>query len=339
MNRLFFFVSSTIGLVFFSAILFAPVTHAQNAEQFLIPSGKPLILNLTPELPRPGQNVSARVESLSIDLNRATISWTVNGKSVSRAVGQKEITFTAGGVGSVTTVKVTAILGNITASESITIRPADVDLVWEAKTFTPPFYKGKALYPAQGDVVITALPNFSQGVNPKNLIYTWKKDGEVIGKSSGYGRQSITLSGSVISRPLNVSVTVSTTDGRTNGTGKIVLAPQNPKVIFYEDNPLTGVQYQTALNGEFTLRNDEIKLLAMPYFYSAITSHDGNNQNYKWKINNRTVDAVNDGSNSIVLRKPQTASGQSAISVQVNNLSRILQLGDGSTIINFSTTQ
>ncbi len=84
-------------------------------------------------------------------------------------------------------------------TKDIPITPEDLDIIWQANSYVPPFYEGKALFPPVGTVSFVAMPGFidSNGnpVNPKKLIYTWSQDTTVLGDKSGYGKNVLTVQG------------------------------------------------------------------------------------------------------------------------------------------------
>ena len=92
-----------------------------------------LSVGITPELPEPGGQVIVDVESFVADLDRSEIRWSLDGTELTRAVGAKEVGFTAGPIGTVHRLTITAVTPNSgTLSKTITIAPATVDLIWEA---------------------------------------------------------------------------------------------------------------------------------------------------------------------------------------------------------------
>ncbi|MFQ5754351.1 MAG: hypothetical protein ACE5HI_20410, partial [bacterium] len=149
--------------------------------------GEVILFDVSPENPRPGQIVTVAIESFSVDLDRASsITWLVNGEAVNRGAGVKQIQFETGELGSVSVVDVVVRGTDIgTVSESVTIRPTEVDLIWEAGVYTPPFYSGKALPSSESEITIVAVPQLvtSSGnkLKSSDLIFTWKKDGKVLG--------------------------------------------------------------------------------------------------------------------------------------------------------------
>ena len=63
-----------------------------------------IVLVLSPANPRAGENVTARISSIATDLNKAKISWTLNGQLSIESVGQKSFSFRVGTVGTQTSI-------------------------------------------------------------------------------------------------------------------------------------------------------------------------------------------------------------------------------------------
>src|SRR3989338_635002 len=117
--------------------------------------GTELAMSISPEHPRPGESVMVSVESYNIDLNRSEAHWFVNDKPIKTGTGGKQLQVLAGRNGEATSVRVVVLGENgTTYSASIIFRPAEVNLLWQAESYTPPFYKGKALMPYQGTVLV-----------------------------------------------------------------------------------------------------------------------------------------------------------------------------------------
>ena len=115
---------------------------------------------IDPVYPKPGSQVAVTIEAYGIDLNTSNISWTVDGKVAREGKGEKILSTTAGKEGSVTTIEATITpSGGETIKKRFFINPQTVDIIWEARTYTPPFYKGKSAYTPYQGVVFDAMPN------------------------------------------------------------------------------------------------------------------------------------------------------------------------------------
>ena len=325
----------SITLSIFAVSLFA---------QAQIPGfGEVVLFDVSPENPRPGQIVTIDIESFSVDLDRAdSITWVLDGTVLKRGAGIKRIQFEAGQLGSKSVIDVVvrgASMGTI--SESITIRPTEVDLLWEASSYTPPFYKGKALPSSDAEITIVAISQFvtSSGskLDSSDLIFMWKEDGKVLGSQSGRGRDSIKIKGPKIFSSTLIQVDVSSLGSTLQGKGLEVIASVQPKIIFYENDTILGMRYENALNGGFSLLNEEVNITAHPYFFSGskrvISDFD-----YSWKVNGSKVSASPEDESSIVLRQVGAGEGEASVSLDIQNLDRILQSARASFSIIFGGT-
>ncbi len=323
-----------VAIIFFSVLAIPLYVSAQlNSSQ----SGD-INVELIPENPNPNQVVNVNITSFTTDLNAAKISWRLNGTEKQSGTGLKTFSFSVGDIGTLTTLAVIAVTNDgKTIQKTVEIRPSTVDLVWQSESFTPPFYKGKALFIAQNKITFVATPHINNGsaeISPKNLIYTWKLNNQVVDDASGYGKTSYTLIGSIIPRPLDVTVGVSSPSGGVSGLGHIVVEPGNPNIIFYNKDPLYGIQFQKALNENVSLDSQEISVIAIP-FYFGILSLPTAYMDFKWAINGTPVDN-NNTSNIETFRQKVGTVGVSNISVKITNTEKILQYVSGNFNLEFN---
>ncbi len=325
------------ALFIFSILCFGlfDVSHAQLLQD--LPGSNPLQVTVSPQNPRPGQKVTISIRSFSIDLERSEIAWGVDGALAQNGTAQTSFTTIAGKSGTEQTinVQVTSATGSV-FNKSLIIRSGDIEILWQSKSYTPPFYKGKALYPIQGDITAVAVPHlFQNGVelNPRELIYAWEKDGKKQQSASGYGKNTIKLPSEFGSKTIELAVTVSSLDGNSVGTRRITITPQNPQIVFYEDSPLYGPIYSNALTSSLFLSSDEIRLRATPYYFSTNLPHSTFPLLFKWEINGTPVDEAN---SYITLRRTAGVSGTSIVSMSTTNNNKLFQNFKSSLKINFN---
>jgi len=321
--------------VFFSmmtVVLFLLFVGSVNAQG--LPFSASLTVTVRPENPRPGDVVSIDLQSFSTDLNGATISWIVGGTVVKSGLGEKSFSTTAPEIGDIKRVQARIFTSEGTSHlETIDIRPAIVDLLWEANTYIHPFYKGKRLHSAGGDLKIVAIPNVISGgikIPNRNLIFRWKRDNVVLGSKSGTGRNVLEISGSRLGKTENISVEVTTLDSRVSARGFTNIKVSRPKTLIYENNPLLGVVFEKSVTGAYDLVEREVKLEAYPLFFS-VNSRFSDDLSYEWRV---TGDDSSTDSN-ITLRRGE-GSGSASVSVAVKNLIHILQSGRRSLTVKFS---
>ncbi|GMQ95471.1 MAG: hypothetical protein BMS9Abin13_586 [Patescibacteria group bacterium] len=291
-----------------------------------------------PKYPDPYEKVSIEAISFLTDLNRAEIFWYVNDKLKERGVGKTRFSFSVGGVRSTSIVDlVIKTTEGKRVDKQISFRPVELSLLWEANTYTPPFYKGRALISPEGALKVVALPNFITAggtyIPAEKLVYVWKKDGEVLEKESGYGKRMFYIKAPIPFWDTNIEVEVSSLGGSLKAGKSVNIFPKNPKVIFYRDNPLGGVQYENAVGGELDLSRTEIAIKAEPYFFSVDDMEE--NLVYSWSMDDRTIEGDKE---RITFRQEEEGGvGISRISLAIQNLARTYQSASRSFLLNFKS--
>jgi hypothetical protein len=316
---------------FIALVLF--IASPLQADAQTVSFDRILQTNIQPKSPAPGQQVTISIENYTYDLARADISWSVNGVAVSKGIGMKTFTTTVGKAGAVTNVKV-----NIKTSEgtefdqTFPFSPATVDLVWEANTYAPSWYKGKALHTNEAITRIVAFPQIVSGgsmLKPENLIYKWSSDGSSVPDQSGYGERTFFLIGDIIARPKTISVEVTDTGGGVQASGSIVVEATEPVVRVYENNAIYGLLYNDSISS-FDLNKDEISLMAVPFFYS-ITGARSPEISYVWSSNGVNVNQKT----PFITFGNEGKEGTASVSLQINHVKNILQSASNGFNINF----
>ena len=287
-----------------------------------------IVLSISPQYPNPNQDTNATLSSHAINLDKANISWSVNGQEASVGIGKKSFSFKTGDLGSSTALSATIdTIDGQSISKTLTITGAGVDMLWEASdAYTPPFYKGKTLAPSQGSFKVVAIPNLTNQygkVNASNLSYAWTKDGNNQPDSSGWGKSSFTFQNSYLDKGNDVEVNVSDISGSTNASGKITLNTTNPKILFYENDPLLGVKWENALSDGFKINSNGETLNVEPYFFSPknISSPD---LTFDWSLNG-TIIQTPDPKNILSIKPEAGQSGNATIKVDINNTNTLFQ--------------
>ncbi len=319
--------------VFFCLVVFflAPFTplKAQLDQQFTDPNivkDRDINVTLTPDQPGPNQNVVITIGSYATDLNKATITWTVDGVQKLSGVGKTKISITTGSVGKKTEITIAIIVQEGTrVDKKIVITPAELDVLWEAPdTYTPPFYKGKALAAKESKVRFFGLPIQNDGsVNPGIYNYQWQKNFKIDQPSSGYGKYWFDTRNNYLDLKDTINVTASglSTFG---GTGSVTLSYLVPKIFFYEDSPTYGPQYQKLLNNGFSLGTKDLTLIAEPFFFSKKdNSITGKTLQYTWTVNNKPVPTPSTPNKLTVRGTTQT--GVARVSASITNTLTLFQ--------------
>jgi len=313
-----------------------PITS--SAQSINLPNAflNELAIEITPTYPKPNELVLVDLSLNTGDLNTANISWYQDNKLVLDGIGEKRYSFTTGPVGKETTIEIIIKLSDgVSFSKSFTVNPTSVDLVWEANSYVPPFYKGKALHPTQGSLKVVAIPEIIKNgkkANPQNLVYKWSNGINVYQNQNGYGKNYIIFSGSLIGIEEKISVLVTDPISGLSTHGYINIYPTDPEIVFYENSPYYGHIFDSAIASSFNLKTGEVQILATPYYFTKETR---DLLKYEWKLNNQLIPSLS-GSRTAIFKKPENQKGQSVISLQIENTNRILQQASNNLIMNFS---
>lgn len=304
-------------------LVFGLFQQAQAIDDFFV--------EFTPENPGPNTTVSAKANSYSFDINRASISWIVNGQTKLKGTGEKNFSFKTSDIGSITklSVLITTEKG-ASFRKDFSFRSADVDILWEALTYVPSWYKGKALPSSESLIRITAVPQFPESVSPSKLIYNWSVDFKNKPDVSGLGKRTFLLKSAQIFQENKISVMVSNYDRSITAEKNISIKIGQPKIIFYEENPLEGTRYNIVLQKDFQLTVEEVIIRAEPYFFSRKNLEK---LSYEWTMNGRKI-LPETFSNILSLVRGEQ-SGKSVIGLKINNPINIMQFAENSLNINF----
>ncbi len=329
MKYAIFLLIMACGLGFSSAVLAQVGTDLNKTN---------IDVSIIPENPKPNEQVRVSVVSYGTNVNSANITWKINGKTIKTGIGEKVFDFVAGDMNTTTTldIVVTTREGEV-INKTFNIKPSSVDLIWQAEAFAPPFYKGKVLFSHQDKITFIAIPHITSANGAefgiKNLVYKWKKNGSVADSSSGYGKNTYTFTGSLISRPLNIEVEVSTADNSGTGYASSNVAPIEPFVLFYNKSPIYGIEFQKALQGTVGLDNSkELTVVGMPFFFGT-KKPESPELNYKWAINGTPIN--NGNKTEQVFRQKEGTTGTSNISLSIENSAKILQYANSQFNLSF----
>ena len=326
--------------------IYSQLNNSPEAKQLqdLINNYKPLTsesvtdtldITVTPETPVPDQAYTIKVANYSTDLNSAKISWYENGKLIRSAYGAITFQDVAPKAGQVSTIiLIIQTKEGRTITQDIKIAPANVNIYWQADTYVPPFYKGKRLYTHQSDVTFVAIPDFlSNGtsLNPKNLIYKWKKDNDVPPDSSGFGKMSMVWNANYVIRPYSVSVESYDLNKNNDAIASIDMQSSTPSLIMYENNSTYGVMFNKTLSSSLDL--DKLSFIMEAYPLNvAVQSKNIDSLDYTWSINGSATDSPI--KSRMALKRDTDTPGTASISLRVQKSPTLLQFAGTSLNLN-----
>lgn len=298
-----------------------------------------LTLTLDPVYPGPGDTVRVRARTSAIELRSSQITWTVNGVVRQQSIGGDTFTFTAGKVGDTAIIEVGArSIGDRTLLGNATVRVGDVAIAWEARTYTPPFFRGRALQGPNADVTLLALPTVmnEKGVlyDPGELTYEWYFNDEDTPSTVGVGLTSVQFHNAYGFDDLMVIVRVKDPVDTPRALAHTTIPLAQTEVHLYPDDPLKGTLYANALGDTYTLAAHDVTLAAEPYYFSAETRDDPT-LTYTWSIGGTPTDARG----RLTLAPQGSGVGSAMVSLGVRH-GRIVEQGAGyDTTISFNSTR
>ncbi len=317
--------------LFLLIAIFLPFqTFAQLSSSFSSITER-AVIELSPEFPEPNQTVTAKVRSSSYEsLDSANIVWHINDVERKRGIGETTFQFTAPEPGRNMELFVTVEKNEQdTFANFINIQTAELDLIYEANTYTPPFYKGRSIFTPQSTITFSALAKVYENgaLLPKNRVtYNWYVNDNFVSDLSGTGKDSMIFQGDILSRPFSVSVSVGSANSNTKSRKKVVINAIQPKVVLYENNPIYGNMLEKALTGTFNFDREKVSLTAIPYFFST-NNRNSSQLTYKWYENGQRIGNETFGSFINYLNPNLAKSGVSNISVEVDHGNSFLQSG------------
>ncbi len=278
-------------------ILFLVAPTAAAAQSFLsTPSVQGGVqVSMVPSHPQPGETVHLTAASSFMNLSRSSIVWSAGGKTIASGFGVREVDVVAGPAGSLITVTVTATdEDGASASGSARIRPSEIDLLWSADTFTPAFYSGKAMPSAGSSVSVQAIPRFVTGngtlVADRDIVFTWRKNGAVVGSVSGRGKSSAMFPAPTLHGTDTISVEAVSNDASFEGSAELRIPSVEPQIVLYERHPIFGTMLHRAITAQSSNSNSEATFTAVPYFAHALAANDPQLR-YSWLVNGNRIPA------------------------------------------------
>lgn len=301
-----------ISIILCVGIFFPVFVFAQN-----------LSVTKIPPYPKEGESVVISVSSFVVNLEKSLITWKDNNKVVLEGVGKTNYTIPSA-KNTTITVEVVDDSTKQKFTQGIVVTTSEVDLLWEAVgSYTPPFYKGKALPALEANINVVAIPK-NQSIS--NLFYSWEKEYQKQSSQSGKGKNSFGYIATPLEQANDIAVTVSSGDGSFSSKENIVIRYGNSEVLFYQDDPGLGTLFNKAIKNGFNIGTEkDIVLTAIPYFITADTA-TSKVLDMIWSVNGNAMpeQAVK---NKIRLLGQSGLTGNAVVSIFIKNTSRLFEEG------------
>ena len=270
-----------------------------------------LLLSTSPTFPIPNADVTVRLEDYSVNAIGAEVFWFIDDVEQTEVKNERSITVRTGAVGEETVVR--AILrkqdGNDVAASAVIV-PTVVDLVLEANTYVPSFYKGRSLPARKSMLSAVALVHDGKTTESSTYTYRWTLGQNVLFAGPVRGKNRISFEMPLFSTDLAVEVL--NESGNKVGYRSINIEAVKPELHFYEWSPLRGL-YQRELSNPFALIGEETVIYGEPYFVSQTPSRE--NADFTWRIDGAAVLSNTDVSQAFGLTRENLGNGQVSLNL------------------------
>jgi hypothetical protein len=296
--------------------------------------------SVLPSRPKEGDTAEIEASMYGTPVKNAVFTWLIDGKLYKKEQGLNKITVY---IQKNTKVSLTILTVNgVTLTKEWVFNPQNVVLIWEASTYTPPYYKGKALYTAESTLTLHGINlDAKNPLSNKYASYVWKTDGVVQGDASGVGKNTFTFQGDILQyEPFFELLYSDVTSYEQAKAGKksasvstrSVLRVQTllSDIFTYEKTPLLGVLFNKKLNTVFSVTKPETTLVAYPTYYSVTSALL---PEYIWSLN----DSVIKRNSNVLSFKKTKDNEQSRLTISVKNPVSLLQSKSISHIVDTST--
>lgn len=307
--------------IFILALFLFGLFYLPAFSQF-IPSAN-VSLDLDPRFPPPESEVKARASVIGINPLTAGFEWYLNGKLMDDASGRgkNEFIFQTGAIGTKYDIKV-FVIGEppLSGQASLMFRTSDLSLIWTANTYTPKWYRGKALPIPESRIKVSAIPTFISGgarENPGNLIYRWFLDDELLNEASGIGRQNFEFDSNFLPDSVyQVKVAVENDDKTIKNEKTIFIKTFSPTLLVYLIKPLGGVSINAAIKDVVLAKyGDILDFVAEPFF----TTVSPKSLQFKWEIGDKKLTGSPKEPNILTITTSADSPAGTSISVSVEN--------------------
>lgn len=316
-------IKNLLGILFIISILYVPSFSFAESEMGIYESD--IEVKMWPEIPEPYKDVEISLTSYATDLSKANIEWRMGSSVLLSGYGKTTYSVKAPGPNSATSMVISITPANSLSKiiKQIVIRPSEIDVFWEAVDgHTPPFYKGKSFISSEGFIKMVAIPNSSTIKNGKgNISYKWKRNDNSVEEASGYNKDSYLFENNVLKTNESISLVASSIDGSYNAMKNIEVPIYSPKIIFYKKSPTEGILYNKALNVDTIFSEEEMTIVAEPYFLAIKGSEDY--FNYNWKINGENIKTPSKKTEITI--RPTSRGGYANISLTLENINKLFQ--------------
>ena len=293
----------------------------------------------SPQYPTSGDTVTVTLNGYANDIDRASITYKVNGEAQASAIGKKSFSFVVGSSDTVTLLSIEVVLPTgFSYIKNVVIRPTVVSLAWEADTYTPPFYEGKSLYTDQAKLKVVAYARGTSAngsiLSPLQTVYTWKKNNRTIQDQSGTGANIYVQENdtSVLSGA-DLFLTLESFDKTLKAEKEIRIPVSKPEIAFYENDLSSGLSTKR-IRTQYELTKDTVTLAGIPFFI-AHSFVNNSSLVLKWFMNSEEIPTSEP---ILTIEKPEK-TGYAQIEMQAQAKDKLFQRAQAKLRVTFNADE
>jgi hypothetical protein len=280
---------------------------------------------INPESPSAYEDVSIKLDSNTVDLNRYLIQWVVDGDVKKSGLGLRNFNITTGDYGSTIKISARISLGFNVVQKDILLAPQDATVLWEAiDSSVPPFYRGKKFPGRESLIKISAIPNFQLGSDSMNLgnaVFLWDRNNSKILGAGGFGKDSIIIKHNRLRDSESITAHISDVSDTVQTSKTITFPVTEPELHWYTRDTYNYRRLQSVDNG-VRITGGDVNLVAEPFFFSQ---NDSTNLIYDWSMNNARLYLNPDSPQNEILVNNPGKLGQTNFSIKITNPITFLQ--------------
>jgi len=295
-----------------------------NSADALVRISDPVV-SLDPATPAPYSEATLKIINPANLPSGSSVRWFIDNVEQTNNANKHQINFVTKNIGDQTEIEV-LITSPQTGLQraSAVISPVRVDLIVNANSHVPSFYKGRALPSGNSQISVRALV-FSENTGPYS--YYWRVNGQNVSNQVGNTGSNITFKPGLDSQ-MYVELEVYNRANELVVQKSLSIPLSEPEIHFYEANPLRGL-IPNVLPSTYYLLNQEVTLRGEPYYFTG--SHDV--LDIDWKINRRSY-APNRNPLELSLLKTQE-TGSATVGLRIINTAGFSEVADKEIKINY----
>lgn len=308
-----------------AGIVFGVSNPSLNFAQVLpeLVTADDITVELEPRVPGPYEKVDLTLKSFVINPDTSYITWIVNGENVGAETGLKRMTVTTGDIGEPVFIEIRIRYQQLEeVVKRIRLQPGSLDVLWQAEnSYTPPFYRGKALPSSESTLKVLALPfDFTEN---DQYNYIWEYQAQVDQASSGFRENIYRIDNRFFDKGFLIDVTATRRDGGFQATQELSLPRYDPEVHFIAYDPF-GTK-QKIQNGSLIIDDEYVLLEAVPYYFS--TNFFSRDVLLEWEIDRVPYfsDPGDDLRYNQIFLSPADGSGSSRVEAKILHDKKLLQ--------------